>query len=110
MIDDDTATVGITEHAQSALGDVVFVELPANGSTCTEGEAIATIESVKAASDVYAPIAGEVIAVNTDIEETPEQVNEDPEGAAWFFKLRIQQPVDTSLWMDRDAYLTFAGE
>lgn len=84
---DGTLTVGITDHAQAALGDLVYLELPAVGRIVAAGEACGVVESVKAASDVYAPIAGEVLAVNTPLTDAPEQVNQDAY-AAWFFKLK----------------------
>ena len=91
--EDGTVTVGITDHAQNSLGDVVFVELPEEGSEYGAGEEAAVVESVKAASDIYAPIAGEVIAVNDALEESPETVNEYPYSDGWFFRL---QPSDVS--------------
>lgn len=91
--EDGSVTVGISDHAQEALGDVVFVELPDVGSTLAAGDEAGVVESVKAASDIYAPVAGEVIAVNGQLEDEPEIVNTDPYNDGWFFKL---QPVDTS--------------
>ncbi len=91
--EDGTVTVGITDHAQDALGDVVFVELPEVGSTLAAADEAGVVESVKAASDIYAPVAGEVIAVNEVLEDAPETVNSDPYNDGWFFKL---QPSDTS--------------
>ncbi len=85
--DDGTVTVGITDHAQAALGDLVYLELPAVGRVVAAGEACAVVESVKAASDVYAPIGGEILAVNSPLTDTPEEVNKDAY-AAWFFKLK----------------------
>jgi glycine cleavage system H protein len=90
---DGTVTVGITDHAQEALGDVVFVELPQEGDTLAAGAEAGVVESVKAASDIYAPVGGEVIAVNAALEEEPETVNSDPYDAGWFYKLR---PSDTA--------------
>ncbi len=89
--EDGTITVGISDHAQEALGDVVFVELPEVGTSLAAGDEAGVVESVKAASDIYAPVAGEVIAVNEQLEEEPETVNSDPYNDGWFFKL---QPVD----------------
>jgi glycine cleavage system H protein len=89
--EDGTITVGISDHAQAALGDVVFVELPEVGSSLAAGDEAGVVESVKAASDIYAPVAGEVIAVNEQLEDEPETVNSDPYNDGWFFKL---QPVD----------------
>lgn len=91
--EDGTVTVGITDHAQDALGDVVFVELPELGSTLAAADEAGVVESVKAASDIYAPVAGEVIAINDVLEDAPETVNSDPYNDGWFFKL---QPADAS--------------
>lgn len=91
--EDGTVTVGITDHAQEALGDVVFVELPEVGTTLAAQEEAGVVESVKAASDIYAPLAGEVIAINEQLEDEPETVNSDPYNDGWFYKL---QPADTS--------------
>ena len=85
----DTATVGITDHAQDELGDVVFVELPEEGATFGAGDAFGTIESVKAVSDLYAPIGGEVVEVNSALDDLPEKVNEDPYGDGWIVRLRV---------------------
>ena len=90
---DGTVTVGISDHAQQALGDLVFVEVPDAGRRVTAGEAAAVVESVKAASDIYAPVAGEVIAINPQLEDEPEIVNSDPYNDGWFYRL---QPTDTS--------------
>ncbi len=91
--EDGTVTVGITDHAQEALGDVVFVELPETGASVAAGEEAGVVESVKAASDIYAPVSGEVIAVNDQLEDQPELVNSDPYDDGWFFRL---QPADLS--------------
>jgi glycine cleavage system H protein len=85
----DTATVGISDHAQDELGDVVFVELPDEGATFDAGESFGTVESVKAVSDVYAPVGGEVVEVNSSLEDAPEKINDDPYGEGWLVKLRI---------------------
>jgi glycine cleavage system H protein len=85
----DTATVGITDHAQDELGDVVFIELPEEGSSFGAGDAFGTIESVKAVSDLYAPVGGEVVEVNSALEDAPEKVNEDPYGDGWIIRLRV---------------------
>lgn len=102
--DGDVATVGITRHATEQLGDVVFVEVPEVGRKVTAGEACAVVESVKAASDVYAPVSGEVIEANGDIAGDPASVNADPEGKAWFFKLRLANAGELAGLMDRAAY------
>jgi len=91
--EDGTVTIGISDHAQDALGDVVFVELPDVGITLAAGDEAGVVESVKAASDIYAPVSGEVIAINEQLEDEPETVNADPYNDGWFFKL---QPSDTS--------------
>ncbi|MDE0929131.1 MAG: glycine cleavage system protein GcvH [Halioglobus sp.] len=98
--EDGTVTIGITDHAQEALGDVVFVELPEVGTVFAAADDAGVVESVKAASDVYAPIGGEVIAINSMLEDEPETVNSDPYNDGWFYKL---QPADTS---DLDALLS----
>lgn len=102
--DGDAATVGITEYAQSSLGDIVFVELPEVGREVTEGEAIAVVESVKAASDIYAPIAGKIVEVNGRIVDDPALVNSDPQGEAWFFRIEPANAADVDALMDEGAY------
>ena len=102
-------TVGVSDHAQQALGDVVFVELPALGKTVKPSDGLAVVESVKAASDVYAPVGGEVTAANEALSGTPETVNQDPEGAGWFVKLKLADPAQVEALMDRNAYETFLG-
>lgn len=103
-VDADIGTVGITDHAQEQLGDVVFVELPAIGAHLTQGAEAAVVESVKAASEVYAPVSGEVIAVNELLIEEPGRVNAAPLGEGWFFKLRIADPKEVDSLFDRAAY------
>jgi len=107
-IEGDTATFGISDHAQEALGDIVFVELPELGRTIDAGEAYAVVESVKAVSDIYAPVAGEVIAVNEDLEGEPEKVNTDPYGSGWIAKINIGNG-QVELLND-DEYTTFLEE
>lgn len=105
--DDGTATVGITDHAQDALGDIVFIELPEAGREVAEGEACAVVESTKAASDVFAPLAGTIAEINEAIVEEPALVNRDPEGEGWFFRM---EPTDVALFetlMDAEAYEAF---
>lgn len=103
-IDGDIATVGITSYAQSQLGDLVYVELPKIGRTVARGEAIAIVESVKAASDVYSPVSGEVIEVNDGLVADPALVNSDPEQAAWMFKLRLADHAELDSLMDEAVY------
>ena len=100
---DGTLSIGITDHAQAALGDLVYVELPALGRKLAAAEACAVVESVKAASDVYAPVAGEVVAVNAAVTEAPEQVNKDSY-AAWFFRLKPTDPASVAKLLDAKAY------
>jgi glycine cleavage system H protein len=109
-VDGKTATVGITNHAQEQLGDVVFVELPPVGKKLVKGGDAAVVESVKAASEVYAPVSGDVMEVNSAIVAEPAKVNEDPEGAAWFLKLRLSDPSELDGLMDEAAYKAFLAE
>lgn len=102
--DDGIITVGITDHAQDLLGDVVFVELPEVGRTVSADEEIAVVESVKAASDVYAPIAGEIVEINEELVDSPELANEDPYGKAWFFKIKPENASDYDGLMSADEY------
>jgi glycine cleavage system H protein len=106
-IDGDVATIGITAYAAEQLGDVVFVETPAVGKSVKQGDGLAVVESVKAASDVYAPISGEVVATNTDLSDTPETVNQSPEADGWFAKLKLANPAEVEALMDRPAYEAF---
>jgi glycine cleavage system H protein len=101
---DGTFTVGISEHAQELLGDMVFVELPDVGATVSAGDDIAVAESVKAASDVYAPIGGEVLAVNENLEDSPELVNSDPYGEGWLFRIKAQDAAQVEALLDANAY------
>jgi glycine cleavage system H protein len=109
-LDGGIATVGITDHAQQQLGDVVFVELPEVGRKVVASEAVAVVESVKAASDVFSPIAGEVTEINSDVVGRPALVNEDAEDKAWFFKLKVGDGVALDALMDRAAYEAFVKE
>jgi glycine cleavage system H protein len=108
-IEDGVATVGITEYATEQLGDLVFVELPEAGTEFAQGDAAATVESVKAASDVYAPLAGEVVESNDAIVDDPSIVNSDPMGEGWFFKLKLADPGAAEALMDEDAYKALVG-
>ncbi len=108
-LDGDIATIGITAYAAEQLGDVVFVELPAIGKAVKATDGLAVVESVKAASDIYAPVAGEVVGANDDLSGAPETVNQDPEGAGWFVKLKLADPAQADALMDRDAYEVFLG-
>jgi glycine cleavage system H protein len=103
----DVATIGITAYAAEQLGDVVFVELPEAGRALKAGEAMAVVESVKAASDVYAPLAGEVVAANGELGDNPQTVNDAPEGSGWFVKVKVSDPSAVDGLMDRPAYEAF---
>lgn len=103
-IDGETGMVGISDYAQSQLGDVVFVELPAMGKTLTKGGEAAVVESVKAASEVYAPVSGEVVAVNSALETSPGTVNEDASGAGWFFKIKLKDAGELTGLMSQAEY------
>jgi glycine cleavage system H protein len=106
-LDGDVATVGITDYAQQQLGDVVYVELPEAGKKVTKGGEAAVVESVKAASEVYAPLSGEVVEVNPALEGAPATVNEDAQGKGWFMKLKLDNPADAEELMDEAAYKEF---
>ena len=107
-VDGDTGTVGITDYAQEQLGDVVFVELPEIGRTVIKGDDMAVVESVKAASEIYAPVGGEVVAVNQALEDNPAAVNEDAEGGGWFVRLQLADAAELEDLMDAAAYAAFA--
>lgn len=105
--EDGLATIGITQHAQEALGDIVFVELPEPGRSLAKGEACAVVESVKAASDIYAPLSGTVAENNPAIVEDPALVNKEPESGGWFFRMRLNDPAAIAELMDQAAYGKF---
>jgi glycine cleavage system H protein len=106
----DTGTGGITDYAQHELGDVVFVELPPVGTKITAGKTFGTIESVKAVSEIYAPVSGEVVETNTALTKSPEIVNSDPHGAGWLVKIKLSNPAEVSGLMDAAAYQAFISE
>lgn len=108
-LEGDLVVVGITEHAASQLGDVVFVELPEAETMVARGDEVVVIESVKAASDILAPLDGEIVEVNEALVKTPALVNEDPTGAGWFFKIRIEDAGALDEYMDEDEYNEFIG-
>jgi glycine cleavage system H protein len=109
-VEGDTGTVGITEFAQGQLGDIVFVEVPEAGRQVEKGGEAAVVESVKAASDVYAPVGGEVVEGNAALSDEPSLVNTDPEGEGWFFRLRLSDPSQVEGLMDAQAYQAFCAE
>jgi len=106
-VEGDTGTIGITQYAQEELGDVVFVEVPAAGRKVAKGEAIAVVESVKAASDIYAPVSGEVVESNAALADSPGDVNTEPMGKGWFFKIKLSNKADLDGLMDEAAYAAF---
>ena len=104
MVVDGVATIGVSDHAQELLGDLVYVELPDTGSTVAAGDSVGVIESVKAASDTYAPISGEIIEVNEDLEDAPERINVDPYGDGWMYKMTIEDAEELENLLDAAAY------
>ena len=108
-VEGDVATIGITDYAQSQLGDVVFVELPANGKVLKQGDEAAVVESVKAASEVYAPVSGTIVEVNDGLPDAPSTVNEDPLGKGWFIKVKLSNPAELDALMDDAAYKAHIG-
>ena len=108
-LEGEIATVGITQYAQEQLGDLVFVELPAPGRSFEQGAAAAVVESVKAASEVYAPISGEITEINESVVKEPSLVNSDPMGAGWFFKMRIADPSQIAMLLDEPDYRALVG-
>ena len=107
LVDGDIATVGISGYAAEQLGDVVFVEVPEVGKTVKQGDALAVVESVKAASDVYAPVSGEVVEANGELSDAPETVNAAPEAGGWFARIKLSNPAEIDALMDRTAYEAF---
>lgn len=108
-VDGDTGTVGITDYAQGQLGDITFVELPEAGSNVTKGDAPCVVDSVKAASDVYSPVSGEVTAINEALAEAPELVNTEAESGGWLFRIALSDPAELSALMDKAAYDSFVA-
>jgi glycine cleavage system H protein len=104
LVEEGVATVGVSDHAQELLGDLVYVELPEMGSTVAAGDSVGVIESVKAASDTYAPISGEIIEVNGDLEDAPERINVDPYGDGWMYKISIEDAEELENLLDAEAY------
>jgi glycine cleavage system H protein len=109
-VDDSVATVGITDFAQGELGDIVYVELPAEGKKVAQGAVLGTIESVKAVSEVYAPVAGTVMGVNALLADKPETINSDPHGEGWICKLQVASPAEVDRLLDAAAYTALTGE
>jgi glycine cleavage system H protein len=109
QVEDETGVVGITEHAAAELGDIVFVELPDVGSEFNQGDAVGTIESVKAVADLYSPVSGEVVAVNGEVTEGPELVNSSPLDQGWLFKIRLSDPEELEKLLDAAGYQQLLG-
>jgi glycine cleavage system H protein len=106
-VDGDTGVVGVTDHAQQALGDIVYVELPQVGAAFKRGDQVAVVESVKAASEVFAPVGGEIVDINGALEKEPGAVNEEPLGKGWFYKMRVADPAELDGLLDEAAYAAF---
>jgi glycine cleavage system H protein len=104
LVEGDIATIGVSDHAQELLGDLVYVELPEQGSTVSAGDSVAVIESVKAASDTYAPVSGEIVEVNSELEDSPEKINDDPYGDGWMYKVALEDPDEVDALLDAESY------
>ena len=104
LVEGNIATIGVSDHAQELLGDLVYVELPEQGSTVSAGDSVAVIESVKAASDTYAPVSGEIVEVNGELEGSPEKINDDPYGDGWMYKVALEDPDEVEALLDAEAY------
>ena len=109
LVEGDTGTIGITNHAQEELGDIVYVDLPKVGASIEQGKSLGSVESVKAVSDVYCPVSGEVTEVNATLAEKPESLNSDPHGAAWLIKLKLSKPVEAQGLMTAAEYQAYIG-
>ena len=110
LVDDSVDTVGVSDHAQELLGDLVYVELPEQGSTVAAGDSVGVIESVKAASDTYAPLSGEIIEVNDELEGSPEKINHDPYGDGWMYKIAIEDSEEVENLLNAAAYTDSIAE
>jgi glycine cleavage system H protein len=109
-VDSAVGTIGITDHAQQELGDIVYVDLPKVGATVAKGSTVGSVESVKAVSDIYSPVSGEVVEVNGMLAETPEKLNEDPHGAAWLVKVKLSSSDELNSLLSAEDYLKYIGE
>ncbi len=109
LVEDGAGTIGITDHAQHELGDIVYVDLPKVGAHLEKGKVLGSVESVKAVSDVYAPVGGEVTEINALLADAPEKLNEDPHGAAWLVKLKLSDPAEAANLMTAAEYQTYVG-
>ncbi|MEO8663622.1 MAG: glycine cleavage system protein GcvH [Bryobacteraceae bacterium] len=109
LVEGDTGTVGITDHAQQELGDIVYVDLPKVGALLDQGKSLGSVESVKAVSEIYAPVSGEVLEINTLLADAPEKLNEDPHGAAWLVKIKLGNPGELKDLLSAADYQTYVG-
>src|ERR1043165_5950264 len=109
LVEGDTGTVGITDHAQQELGDIVYVDLPKVGTRVEQKKSLGSVESVKAVSDIYAPISGEILEINTILADAPEKLNEDPHGAAWLVKIRMAAPEEVKTLLSAADYEAYVG-
>jgi glycine cleavage system H protein len=109
LVEGDTGTIGITDHAQEELGDIVYVDLPKVGAVLEQGKSLGSVESVKAVSDVYCPVSGEVIEINSTLADKPESLNSDPHGAAWLVKLKLSAPAEAQSLMTAADYQAYIG-
>lgn len=109
LLEGDIATIGITDHAQNELGDIVYVDLPKTGTEFEAGKSFGSVESVKAVSDIYAPVGGEVVEANELLTNSPEKLNEDPHGAAWLIKLKVNDPTEVNALMTPAQYQEYVG-
>ena len=110
LVEGDVATIGVPDYAQELLGDLVFVELPEVGSSVSAGDSVGVIESVKAASDTYAPVSGEITEVNDELEDSPERINDDPYGDGWMYRIKMEDPEEVGDLLDADAYTDSIAE
>jgi glycine cleavage system H protein len=108
-VDGDVGTIGITDHAQHELGDIVFVDLPRVGTSVSQGKTIGSVESVKAVSDIYSPVSGEIVEINTALADAPEKLNDEPHGAAWLVKIRLSAPDEIKNLLSVDDYRSYIG-
>lgn len=108
-LEGDTGTIGITDHAQQELGDIVYVDLPKPGARVEQGKALGSVESVKAVSDIYSPVSGEVVEVNGALADTPEKLNEDPHGEGWLVKMKLSDPAEFGNLMSAGDYQSYVG-
>jgi glycine cleavage system H protein len=108
-VEGDTGTVGITDHAQSELGDIVYVDLPKVGTQLDQGKSLGSVESVKAVSDIYCPVSGEIVAINTELADHPEKLNTDPHGDAWLVKVKLSDPSQVQNLMSAADYQSYVG-